>query len=255
MNEIKIRREEIIDLLISSENGSKSVKNLASYFKISEMTVRRDLNYLEEAGLIQRVHGGALLAEDANTENPGNEVYIEKIKSEIAKIAASYIEDNSTVYINSGSTALNVVDYLSELSLVIVSNNPSLYQKDTNPNTTSIITGGEVRSPKDVLVGDLAINALGDIHADIAIISCSGVSAEKGISTNNLHEARINKLMIDNAYELVILVADHRKIGHDTNFIVTDLSKIDILITDIYSDRDAIRKIEELGITVVQVDL
>lgn len=255
ISEIKRRREKIIDLLISSDSGSKSVKNLALYFEISEMTIRRDLKYLEDAGLIQRFHGGALLTEGTDTDNPGNEIYIEKIKTEIAKVAASYIENNSTVYINSGSTALNVVDYLSELFLVIVSNNPSLYQKNTNPNTTSIITGGEVRSPKDVLVGDLAIKALMDIHADIAIVSCSGVSAEKGISTNNLHEARINKLMIDNAYKLVILVADHRKIGNDTNFIVTDLSKIDILITDVYSDRDAIRKIEELGITVVQVDL
>src|SRR5699024_2388476 len=199
--------------LFSSKNGEKTVKDLALNFNISEMTIRRDLNYLEEAGLIQRFHGGAALIEDINTKNPNNGIYIEKIKSKIAKTAANYIENNSTVYINSGSTALNIVDYLSELSLVIVSNNPSLYLKDTNPNTTSIITGGEVRSPKDVLVGDLAINALSDIHADTAVISCSGVSAEKGISTNNLHEARINKLMIDNAYNLVILVADHRKIG------------------------------------------
>lgn len=255
INEIKNRREKIIDLLFSSEKGSKSVKSLATYFNISEMTIRRDLKYLEEVGLIQRFHGGALLVEDINTKNPNNSIYIERIKAEIAKNAANYVENNSTIYINSGSTALNVVDYLSDLSLVIVSNNPSLYQKETNPNTTSIITGGEVRSPKDVLVGDLAINALSDIHADIAVISCSGVSAEKGISTNNLHEARINKVMIDNAYKLVVLVADHRKIGNDTNFIVTDLTKVDLLITDIYSDTDAIRKIEDLGVRVIQVEI
>lgn len=255
IKEIKKRREEIIDLLFSEENHRKTVKNLALTFQVSEMTIRRDLNHLQEIGLVNRFHGGASLIVDSEKNKSKNEYMIERIKEEISKKAAEYIQDDSTIYINSGTTALNVVDYLEELSLIIVSNNINLYQKDIGPNTTAIITGGEVRLPKEVLVGNLAMDALSTMHANIAVMSCSGVSAEKGVTTDNPHEARINKLMINNTSGMVILVADHRKVGNDTNFMVTELKDIDILITDIYSNIDAVRKIEGLGITVIQVEI
>lgn len=255
IKEIKERREEIIDLLFSEENNSKTVKNLATTFQVSEMTIRRDLNHLQEIGLVNRFHGGASLIVDTQKNKSKNEYMIERIKEEISKKAAEYINDNSTLYINSGTTALNIVDHLKKLSLIIVSNNIRLYQKDIGPNSTVIITGGEVRLPKEVLVGSLAMDALSTMHADIAVMSCSGISAEKGVTTDNPHEARINKLMINNTSGIVILVADYRKVGKDTNFMVTELADIDILITDAYSDIDAIRKIEESGVTVVQVNV
>ncbi|UPU39461.1 hypothetical protein MX850_01300 [Erysipelothrix sp. Poltava] len=110
---------------------------------------------------------------------------------------------------------------------------------------TVILTGGEIRSHKEALVGDIALRALEKVQANIAIMGCSGISAQHGISTNNIHEANVNARMIQNAHDLVIVVADHRKVGNDTNFNVTDLSHVDILITDTYANTQSIREIEE----------
>lgn len=251
--ELRERREEMLELLITDTDKAVTVKFLANHFDISEMTARRDLSFLEEQGLVIRFHGGARLNEEAAQSYDNSNIYIGNIRQAIAKKAAEYIEDNSSIFINSGETALNVVDYLEELSTIIVSNNLNIYKKKTNFRTTTILTGGEIRDPRDVLVGDLAVKSLKDIRSDYTILSCNGVSAEHGISTNNIHESIVNKTMIDNTNKLVIVVADFQKVGQSTNFTVDTLDHIDIVITDIYADKGEVSKMEELGITVVQV--
>lgn len=255
INNIKKRREELIDTLIKEKNNEQTVNYLADYFQTSKMTIRRDLRTLEEEGVIERFHGGAKLAQNFEHKNSGQNIYNEQIKNEIAKQAASFLEKHLTIYVNSGTTAISVIDYLRDLPLTIISNNPALYKKNINSESTAIITGGEIRNRKNVLVGDIAINTIKNIYADASIISCSGVSAKNGVSTNNYHEQQINEQMIKNTNQLVILVANHSKIGKDTNFVFSNISQIDILITDIYSDIQAVREIEDAGVRVIQVEV
>lgn len=250
---IKKRREEIIHLLERNLSSVVSVNELAELLQVSPMTIRRDLMIMEEMGVIVRVHGGASLIDKPNFEGLTENQNLENIKVALSKKAASYIKDNMTLFINSSSTALQAVNFLKETPLTIVTNNLKASPKNMNPNTTIILPGGEIRYPKEALVGDLTIEALSHISSDIAILGCSGVSAESGVRTENVHEAKVNRVMVENANQLVILVADYRKIGHVANFFTSDLSQIDILITDIYADHDALNAIEEKGVTIVQV--
>ena len=253
--ELRNRRDSILKILIDSKDSSGTVKNLAETFNVSEMTIRRDLDFLEKNNFLERFYGGArLLKFDKNKDN-NRDMYRKKIKEELARRASEYIKPNSTIFINSGETALNVVDFLYDQALIIITNNLNIYKKKTNLQTTTLLTGGEIRVPRVVLVGDLALFSLKSLFADFTILSCSGISAKSGISTNNLHELRINKTMIDNTKEKIIVVADYKKIGKSTNFIVDDITSVDILITDIYADKNEISKIEDLGVTVIQVKI
>lgn len=250
---INARREGIIQLLDHSENNTLDVNSIASKMNVSSMTIRRDLVTLEEMGKIIRSHGSASINNNQTIEGNTNNSSLEKIKSLIAKQAAKYIENNQTIFINSSSTALETINYLNDKTLTVVTNNLRINKDKVNPSTNILLPGGEIRYPKEALVGDLCVSNLSNINADITVIGCSGISARMGLSTNNIHESRVNNVMINNSKKLVIVTADYRKIGNDSSFIVSDLNNIDILITDIYADPEAIREIEDSGVTVIQI--
>lgn len=253
MKVINNRRDEIIDLLEASKNKSLTVKSLAESLDVSEMTIRRDLTVLENMGLIDKLHGSAELIENNNNtydEENEQKMYLKDI---VARQTAKYVEKNMTVFINTSTTALQTLNHLTDIPITLITNNLRVSSKKMNPNTTIILAGGEIRFPKEALVGDLSISILSNMTADIAIMGCSGISAEKGVTTNNIHESKINDLMINNA-EFVIVVANYQKIGVDSNFSVSPIENIDVLITDIYADTEAIRQIEEKGVQVIMVE-
>lgn len=250
---INHRREAILQLLEDTVDNTLDVNSIASEMNVSAMTIRRDLNILEDMGKIIREHGGAKLNENQQVEGQTYNSSLEKIKALIAEQAAKYIENNNTLFINSSSTALSTINFLNDKTLTVVTNNLRINKDKVNPSTSILLPGGEIRYPKEALVGDLCVSNLSNIHADITVIGCSGISAEKGLSTNNIHESRVNNVMINNATKLVIVTADYRKIGSDSSFIVSDLSNIDILITDIYANPEAIRGIEDAGVIVIQI--
>lgn len=252
-DELKTRRTTILNLL--AENKSRMLTtDIADYLGVSEMTVRRDLQTLEQTNLVTRFHGGVRLNELPNHKNTAHcDIYLEGLKTSLAQRAATYIPSGSTIFLNSSSTAASVLSYVCQDNLTLISNNLRLATMNLHSGITVILTGGEIRSHKEALVGDIALRALEKVQANIAIMGCSGISAQHGISTNNIHEANVNARMIQNAHDLVIVVADHRKVGNDTNFNVTDLSHVDILITDTYANTQSIREIEELGVQVLQV--
>lgn len=250
---IKKRRNNIIYFLEKSDKKFVSVNTLAEKMNVSAMTIRRDLTIMQEMGVIIRSHGKASLVEKPNFEGVTSNRNLEYIKHTISKKAASYVDNNMTIFVNSSSTALQTLNFLKDTPLTIITNNLKVNSKNMNPNTTIILPGGEIRYPKEALVGDLTVEALSHISSDIAILGCSGVSADSGVRTENIHEAKVNRLMVENATQLVILVADYRKVGHIANFFTSSLEQIDLLITDIYCDNEAIKAIEDIGVTVVQV--
>lgn len=252
---VEERRYNILQLLQASPDLILSVNQLAKRLAVSTMTIRRDLTELEMMGKINRLHGKAKILEKPHFEGNTNNEHIEAIKYKIAKQASSYVENNMTLFINSSSTALMTLNHLIDKSLVVVTNNAHVIDMKNNPNTSVILTGGEIRFPKEALVGDLALASLMNFQADVLVLGCSGISPERGISTVNIHESAVNALFIQNTTKKVIVVADYRKIGYDANFFVAPTDVIDILITDSYANPAIIERFEQQGIQVIQLPI
>ncbi|MDA9471498.1 DeoR/GlpR family DNA-binding transcription regulator [Enterococcus sp. 5H] len=248
---IRDRRDKIIDLL--NTKTSLLVKEISNELDVSEITIRRDLTALEKMGLVRREHGKAMIIQKTGTEDYNEE--IESLKNAIAKKAAEFVKDGDTLFINTGSTALSSLKHLENKRVTIVTNNVKVASLDHNPNSTVILSGGEIRFPKEALVGDIAIESFSKMSSDITIIGCSGFSIENGITTPVLHEAKINSLIIERTKDLVIVVADYRKIGFSSNFTSANIKDINYLITDTFASPEVIRKIEEQGVQVIQVEV
>lgn len=255
---ITSRRAVIEEMLQQTPDHTVSVSSLAAHCCVSPMTIRRDLEALETMGVLTHKHGHAILSEhyrfkDATPTNSN----IEKIKISIGKMAANFVRNKDTVFINTSSTALYALDYLQNKRVNVVTNNlrihGQIHRDSLNPASTVIITGGELRLPKEALTGEVAEAAVKRIIADVAIIGCSGLSLKNGITTSNAGETNINRLMIEHTKGKVIVVADHRKICHDSNFFVAASTTIDVLVTDEFADAQSIRDIEKAGIEVIQV--
>lgn len=252
---INERYEEIIQLLQAQPNLSLTVQEIADHLAVSPMTIRRDLTKLESMGKLVRHHGSAALNEKPSSEGNTFNTHIERIKDRLAIEASKYITDQSTLFVNSSSTALMSLRHLGDRNLTVVTNNAHVTNLPHMPNLSIVLSGGEVRLPKEALVGDLALSTLRQVQADMTIMGCSGLSLERGISTINFHEAAVNSQMIENTRHKVIVVADYRKIGTDANFPIASLTQIDLLITDTHADQHILNQVEALGIKVIQVPL
>lgn len=247
---IDSRHQKILQVLEAHEQ--MTTKDLATTLNVSISTIRRDLNILEEKNDIIRKYGYCIFNFD--NQRDFDQSGPELIKQAIARIASTYVSDYDTVFINSSSTALNAVSYFKSKHLTIVTNNLKISSTPHNANHNYILTGGELRFPKEVLVGDIATNTITSMNSDICIIGCSGVSIENGITTKILNEAKINELMIKHTVKHKIVVADHRKIGQTSKFKIADITVFDYLITDKYCSPDIIKEIKKTGVQVIQVE-
>ncbi len=235
------RREKILDYLKSNE--SINTNDLAEILEISPLTLRRDLQALDEQGLIVRYYGGAKLANDINnSENilkeTDTDLLLNKKKNIIAKYAADLIKDGDTVFINSSSTALLMLKYLGNKRVYIVTNNGKALQVTIPPNVELVLTGGQVYERKQSLVGDFATYILSKITADKCFLGVSGITSDSGISTSVLQETLINHEMINRCNGPVYILADSSKVGRHHNFSSGDIEEISHLITDSDVDKN-----------------
>ncbi|MBG9981497.1 DeoR/GlpR transcriptional regulator [Aerococcaceae bacterium DSM 111020] len=250
--ELQSRRNNILKLIKQTENNSIGVDEIAQSFNVSTMTVRRDLDELEDLKLIERFHGGARLVSNEDHLD-ADEHMLRNLNNSISEKAAEFIKENETIFINSSSTALHTLAYLTDTPINLFTNNLKILNYQNNPSSNILVTGGEIRpNRQNALVGNGAIRSIEGIYSSVTIIGCSGLSVSSGISTNNLHEATLNHLYLKNSNGLKILVANHTKINHNTNFHVCDINEIDIFITDRYASSQNIREIESYGVTVIQ---
>lgn len=243
------RHAEILDIL--EANHQMTTQELAEALDVSLSTIRRDLNLLEEKNDIIRRYGYCIFNYDNKRDFDQSGPV--RIKQAIAREASRYVQDYDTIFINSSSTALKTIDYLNSEHLTIVTNNLKINYSPHNANYNYILTGGEMRFPKEALVGDIAMNTISSMNADVCIIGCSGVSLESGVTTKIINEAKINELMINRTIKRKILVADHRKIGLTSQFKIADISVFDYLITDQFSSPETLKEIQKMGVKVIQI--
>ncbi|MCI5760872.1 MAG: DeoR/GlpR family DNA-binding transcription regulator [Ligilactobacillus agilis] len=248
---IQKRREQIIKILQSIE--SSTISELSDKLSVSEMTIRRDCTVLSSMGLIEQTFGKISILPE-NDEANNDITALHSIRNKIAQKAANFIENGQIIFINTSATAIQIIKFLTDKTFIILTNNLKALEFTYNPESTLFLAGGEVRTPKKALVGDLAFNSFHTMRADVGIIGCTGLDSEMGISTSQIHEARINREIIKNSAKL-ILVADYRKIGTPSNFSIGNFDDIDLLITDSFANEETLRLLRKRGVEVIQVPI
>ncbi|MEF2977133.1 DeoR/GlpR family DNA-binding transcription regulator [Subtercola sp. YIM 133946] len=231
------RRERVLQLI--DERGFARVADLSEAFGVSDVTIRSDLDVLDEQRAVRRVHGGAVIGDRDLEREPTFEQALEAEAAEkqaIGALAASLVRPGQSVLLDVGSTALAVAQALvarAELSdVVIITNGLSiaLALEPGIPRFTVIVTGGTLRPLQHSLVEPLASSMLRGLHADLAFIGCNGVDADHGVTNVNLPEAQLKQLMLESASRSVI-IADRTKLGQVHLGRVGSLDRFDALVT------------------------
>lgn len=246
---VENRRKEILDKIVSTP-GIR-VEELAELFDVSAITIRRDLQFLEDQNLLTRYYGGA---SPKNQDHlPGGEDEVQMYRDLIARYAATLVEDGDSLFINTSRNALSMVQYITCQNVTVITNNGRAIDCEHPVGVNVFLTGGEVRYPKEALVGEFAERNLSKVYARKAFVGCSGISNECGVTTENANEVYLNELMLTRATKAAYILADHTKIGHNSSFRTCKIERITHLITDEKAPSEILDVFREKGIQVHQV--
>src|SRR6476659_5889019 len=203
------------------EDGAVRVADLVRELGVSDMTVRRDLEILDERGLLEKVHGGATALEGSALFEPGftaKSSLQQAEKDAIADAAAALVEPGMAIGVSAGTTTYALAQRL-------------------RTDQTIILTGG-VRTPSEALVGPFAVAALRTVHVDLVFVGVHGMDPRSGFTCPNLLEADTDRALIESGRRLVV-VADHSKWGVIGISSIARLDQADVLITDAGLQPDA----------------
>ena len=225
-------------------DGAVRVADLVRDLGVSDMTVRRDLEILDDRGLVEKVHGGATMVADSSLFEPGfaaKSALQRGEKAAIAEAAVSLVEPGTAIALSAGTTTYEIARRLADVPrLTVVTNSipvaDALYRSG-GADQTIVLTGG-VRTPSDALVGPFAVSALRTIHVDLVFMGVHGMDPHSGFTTPNLLEAETDRALVDTGRRLVV-VADHSKWGVIGISAFARLNQADILITDSRLERSA----------------
>lgn len=247
------RQQEI--LRRARDHGRVDVVTLAEMLDVTTETVRRDLTVLERAGVVRRVHGGAIPVERLGFEPAvaARDVVMTAEKERIAKAALAELPDDGAVIIDAGTTTGRFAEAIpADRELTVVVNSPPLATVlAARPNLTVVMLGGRVRGRTLATVDDGALQPLARLNVDVAFIATNGCSAQRGLTTPDPAEAAVKRAMIAAAARTVLL-ADHTKVG-DVHFAAfATLADIDVMITDTGLDDRLVAEIRAAGPEVVR---
>ena len=241
---VENRRKSILETV--NNNPEVRVDQLAELFNVSPITIRRDLQFLEDRKKIVRFYGGA-------TANKSEEQALDEIniyRTLIAKYTATLIEDKDILFMNTSSNALQVLEYVEAQNVTVITNNRKAIHAKLQPGVNIILTGGEVRYPKASMVGDYAVRNIQAIHPKKCIIGCKSISYRNGIASSLFNEANINALMLEQTIGSRYIIADHSKVGAVSNFRNCGVESITDLITDELAPEDELEAIRRRGVKV-----
>ncbi|MBG0738171.1 DeoR/GlpR transcriptional regulator [Paeniglutamicibacter antarcticus] len=228
-------RRSAITATVARE-GVVRVADLAGMFSVSLMTVRRDIDVLDEAGLLEKIHGGAKIPGGASTHEPGFELKSTQAldeKEAIAAEAASIAQEGMAIGLSAGTTTFALAKLLCQMSgLTIVTNSVRVADvfHAAQAKLSVILTGGE-RTPSDALVGPIATSSVRQLHLDLLFLGVHGVDAQAGFTTPNLLEAEMDRALITASRKVVVL-ADHSKWGMQGISTIAALEDVDEVISD-----------------------
>ncbi|GEP46605.1 DeoR/GlpR transcriptional regulator [Microbacterium saccharophilum] len=253
-----MERQQLIEQLIVAD-GRVAVVELADRFAVTTETVRRDLALLEERGVLQRVHGGAVVASRTSTIEPSLAERSERrsaAKEAIARRALDALASGATgsVYLDAGTTTAAVARLLagrpSGRPLEVVTHAMTIghvLAGAAGVNLTAI--GGRVRGLTAAAVGAQAVAAIGHLRPDVAFLGANGISADFGVSTPDPDEAAVKRAIVASARR-VVLVADADKLDAELLVSFAALDEIDVLVTDAAPSTALAAALDEAGTEV-----
>ena len=251
------RRDAILRTLLPS--GAATVADLADGLGVSEMTIRRDLGMLAGQQLVEKVHGGAVLAKRGAAEPhfATKRRINAAAKGAIAEAAVAMVHDGMTVALSAGTTTWQVARRLrggpvGELTFVTNSLNVA-GALETNGWNSIVVSGGSFRTPSDALVGPFANQTLRQLNADLLMLGVHSIDAKAGLTTPNIAEAETNRVMVAGARRVVV-VADSSKLGQVTLATFAGCDEVDELITDTGADQATLEALADAGLRTHLVD-
>lgn len=226
------RQEEIVALAKTA--GRVSVEDLAARFSVTPQTIRKDLNDLCDARALTRIHGGAIFPTgNENVEYEARRAIASAEKQEIGRAAASLIPDNSSLFINIGTTTEAVGDALTERrGLMVITNNINVANRlRVFPQMEVVIAGGVVRGSDGGIVGEAAVDFIRQFKVDFAVIGVSAIDEDGALLDFDFREVKVAQAIIANARH-VILVSDATKFERTAPVRIGHLSQVHTFITN-----------------------
>lgn len=225
------RKTEILDIL--QKEQTIRVGTLASRFDVSEMTIRRDLDELEDHGLLVRTHGGAVpTAKLRFLEDSTPGYVVSKHKQAIGRLAAGLVRPRQTIMVDSGTTTLEVARHIpQDLGIAIATTSLCVAQLLYNSPIDIVILGGMLRKEFPSVYGPIAESVLSNFHVDVLFIGCDGAHSMDGLYTTESRTSALEQAMIKSA-DRVVLVTESAKFGRHSFVRFAAPGDIHVLVTD-----------------------
>jgi DeoR/GlpR family transcriptional regulator of sugar metabolism len=245
------RRQYILEAL--RRDGKVHAGELSAALHTSEDTIRRDLRELAAAGLLQRVHGGALPSSPAQASYAVRQQQAPQAKAAIADAALQLIRNDQVIILDGGTSTLHVAQRLpSDLRATVVTNSPPIaVALADHPLVEVVLIGGRLFKQSLVAIGAATVEALHMIRADLCILGVCSLHPEYGISVTQLEEAHVKRAMIASSAEVVAL-ASAEKLGTAAAYIVAPISELTHLVTERAVPPDDLADYRTQGITIIQ---
>jgi DeoR/GlpR family transcriptional regulator of sugar metabolism len=250
------RRDAILRALVPS--GAATVADLAEGLGVSEMTIRRDLGVLADQQLVDKVHGGAVLAKGGGAEPhfATKRRINAAAKAAIAQATVAMIRDGMTVALSAGTTTWQVARRLrgGVRDLTFVTNSLNVAGAlESNGWHSIVVSGGSFRTPSDALVGPFANHILRQLNVDLLVLGVHSIDARVGLTTPNIAEAETNRIMVAGARRVVV-VADSSKLGQVSLATFAGIDEVDELVTDVGADQATLDALAEAGLQIQLVE-
>lgn len=233
------------------------MSDLSQFLDASEATIRRDLEWMENDGLIQRTHGGAMLSQHLELETEYQhraQMYSEE-KRLIGKTAAALVENGDTIFLNSGTTTTQIIRHLPvDADITVITNNLFAVLEAGEVGYELILVGGAFQPKLKSVAGRFSASNLSQVYADKAFIGVDGINVKYGCTVPSITEAEHDRFMIERTHGKVIIVADHSKWGVIANFEIAQIDQIQAIITDSQLDPGAQAALRARGVEIILAD-
>jgi DeoR/GlpR family transcriptional regulator of sugar metabolism len=244
------RRQLILDRL--GRDGRVVVADLSASLHMSLDTIRRDLQELSDAGLVRRVHGGALPPAVGSRPYAVRREQAPAAKAAIAAATVNLLRDGQVILLDAGTTTLEVARHLpAGLNATVITNSPPIaVALADHPSVEVTMLGGRLDKNAQAVVGAATVEALRSVRADVVILGVCSVHPEFGISVPDLEESYVKRAMIANAVE-VVAVASADKLGSAAPYVVGSLDELTHLVTEHSTALPDLESYRALGVHIV----
>ena len=255
----KERQDEIFSII--KQKKAIKMSDVVKKYQVSHETARRDLEVLQEQGLIKRVYGGAILSEQVSSlagmaEQPCIMDASSSVEREaIGREAAKLVKEGDTVLLSVGSTVLQIAKHIRDIKhITVLTNSIFVLNELIDSDVRMFVLGGCVNSSEYDMEGHLTVEALKHFCVDIAFICAGGITKENGVSDYNCEVAQVNKAILSRARKTV-LVAHAKKFGADSFSVTCPLDSIHTIISDSTLSQGYVRYLQEKGIELILADV